>query len=992
MEGLVAVSTSYRKSSNEERDTFVELAKAKEASPTARTAATTPGEALEILRHEPDYETLINTLKYLKHEDDSSNGFKITSPSPVAAQLVQVIVSDIIPNYWTILQESGETKTGKKNKSSKKSSSPDISLLLACIRSVSGLGAIILRLRSCVQQAKENRKDIGASSAFEVLPILLDALTALIEGDNTVQLLLNKIYNNEDSVGKQKALWQECLALIAGGRVIGMAAEAEDILSSLSKGNDTHSWIGDGLLYSKWLGRNIARWARELPDGAGAWIQCGELMAKSLKLGYTESIVKEILKTLILGQENASTQFTTLLNKLKGFEQNSLLQTILKLISKAYLSTTIISEDNDRWWHTDAGLVAAVAGLIQIIINGNELRKEALLAWLTGPNGAGVGDSISIRRAAITALSNRKEDLVTVLEKSLQQYGDQLYIKHTSTLQQEVHAQVLLLAAGYVHRTSALRLSMLMRTGKHLSVISNRLAASSPRARFLGMVVGEALSSLVDKNDKLLDFKVEEMNTAEAKWYKGLVTVSDKIGSVELLKSGSMTTPRKKAQKTTSLGDSRLKSIPKIAPNSSKIVSIEEVETDDEESDDEGLTPYMKPDSDEEDSDEDPTLITRNKPTAPVYIRDLISYLRDTENYDRQKLALVTAAPLISRKANFGTEVTSHIEELATLLVGLQDKYEIENFQEMRLQGMIAVLKAQPLKMGQWFSKTFFDGDYSISQRATVLTTLGLGARELGGFGADDAKLTSSARPLPDTSFPSKILPNKMHRIYAPPEDQPISKVSAQLSDTMIAPLAAEVADKVTGPQILKIRTFSSRMKVEAQRKKPITNQLAKIVADGFFFPLTGRFFIHLKAYGSSRHSNIAFQPYLLTLFIKTLSLLLHASGPNTLSLPQMTAEFWDLLLSLRAQAVGDVTVTEALLFAFLTILEVNEDKRRLVEAQGRQLTETQEWVGLIFERTGAGGSEEDEKVRVLAAACLVRVREVVEKYQALLIGDIPIF
>lgn len=67
---------------------------------------------------------------------------------------------------------------------------------------------------------------------------------------------------------------------------------------------------------------------------------------------------------------------------------------------------------------------------------------------------------------------------------------------------------------------------MMMRSGSHLGVVSNRLGASSPRARFLGMVVGEALSSLTEKGDKRLDFKVDDMTTAEAKWFKNLVSVS----------------------------------------------------------------------------------------------------------------------------------------------------------------------------------------------------------------------------------------------------------------------------------------------------------------------------------------------------------------------------------------------------------------------------------------------------------------------------------
>jgi len=42
--------------------------------------------------------------------------------------------------------------------------------------------------------------------------------------------------------------------------------------------------------------------------------------------------------------------------------------------------------------------------------------------------------------------------------------------------------------------------------------------------------------------------------------------------------------------------------------------------------------------------------------------------------------------------------------------------------------------------------------------------------------------------------------------------------------------------------------------------------------------------------------------------------------------------------------------------------------------------------------KLGLGGGEEDERVRMLAAGCLVRIREVVEKYQALLMGDMASF
>ena len=369
--------------------------------------------------------------------------------------------------------------------------------------------------------------------------------------------------------------------------------------------------------------------------------------------------------------------------------------------------------------------------------------------------------------------------------------------------------------------------------------------------------------------------------------------------------------------------------------------------------------------------------------TVASYIRDLIKGLRDTENYESHKLALTTASSLIRRKARFGTEVTDHTEELATQLTGLGDKYGMDDFPKLRLQAMIAIFVAQPLQMGQWYSRTYFNGDYSIAQRATILTTITMGARELAGFKKEDGDLTG-ANAVPDNPFPTKRLPDKMHKLWAI-EAAPVNFLTRSLQKQMIKPIAAEAIDQLAGPKILQVRTFSSRMEVEKRRKKPIANELAKVVAEGMFFPLTARWQNNLQTYGSrSAHTS----PFLLSHFLKTLALLLHASGPSTLSLPQMTREFWALLLSLRTIATEDVLVLEALLFSFITLLDVNEDKRRIAEDFSNELLETQAWVQKAFDRM-KGGSVEGERTRTLAAGILVEVGEIVDKYQRLMMGEL---
>jgi telomere length regulation protein len=524
---------------------------------------------------------------------------------------------------------------------------------------------------------------------------------------------------------------------------------------------------------------------------------------------------------------------------------------------------------------------------------------------------------------------------------------------------------------------------MMAKSSFYITGMSNRMGATSPRARLLGMAVGMAISKIVDKPDLQLNFELEGEEDAEAKWYKKLTEVDDKLGTLEGLKAKD--TVVQNVPKRTQGGRSPLQSrgakISATKPAITKVTGPRIVEIlDDSDDEDDDLIPYEKPDSDPEDETEDATEVNRNKPTAPVYIRDLIAGLRDQEDYDRHQLALSTAASLIRRKANFGTEVTDHIEELATVLTGLHDNFDLPSFHEQRQQALIAVLLAKPGSMAQWFARAFFGGDYSIAQRITMLTTMGLGARELAGL-----KDSSTEDLIPSApAFPSKTLPVHLHKVYAPTSD-PVSKITSNLAKQILSPIAASAADQLSGPDILKVRTFSSRMEVEKRRSKPIPNALAQIVADNFFFPLTGRWWISTRS--SSNTSNIYTSPHLLPTFLHTLALLLQASGQNTLALPQMTREFWELLLSVRSIAVNDKGVLSALLFAFLMLLETNENKERLATEQARELLETQQWVMMVFDGL-AGGSEEDEKVRVLAAGVVVRCQEVVEKYQRRMVGS----
>ncbi|ORY57471.1 telomere length regulation protein [Pseudomassariella vexata] len=985
---LTPVSQTYRRPTDEAE--LLTVSKYTTAKPVTETRSefkgSSPEEALEALKSQPGHETLLSVLAYLQKGVNGKHPFNVKTPSPQGAQIVHVLVTEIVPNYWTVLNEGSSSK--------KRSTAADC--LVSCLQSIPGINAGLAYLRALIREAKSNPQGLKQSHAAFNLGFVLELLSQILQYDDEAKRIWSSISSSVDNPSKLRPLRQEFISLIASGKILSLCAEGEDVLKEADN-LDNPLWVADAKEYVLWLGRNLVSWTKSA-DSVDEFKLVADILSRALKLGHYELLIQLLLTDLLLQENHKQSAFTKLVDSLPQSEQRKLLFVVLKLLSSQYL----ISVDSDAATE-NYPLVWAAAGVIAAVLGDSGTRRGHLVSWLTGAVGAGIGETSGIRRAAVAVLADNKEAITTVVEKNLSQFGDQLYIRHVPMLQQEAHAQVLLLSAGYLHRISPIKLTVILRSSTYLNTISNRIAASQTRIGFLGMVVGEALSGLVHKDDKKLDFHMDETNTEEASWYKSLVHVSDKIGPTNPLQTESSSERPRKASKPT-------KSTPKpaqpsrVPPKNGFI--IEEVEDDGSEEDD--LVPYGKPDSDAEDSDDDPTLINRDKPKAPVYIRDLITYFRDTQNFDCQKLALTTAPTLIRRKANYGTEVSSHIEELATLLVGLEDKYELEDFHNLRLQGMIAVIIAQPQKMGQWFAKTFFDGDYSLGQRASVLVVLGLSGREIAGF--DISEYADAA------SFPSKQLPSKLEKHYSLPSatdrltsstshlkalpPNAVDNISQTLSQNFLAPLAAEAADAATGPDALKLSSFTSRLQsnnaMMRGKSKPrgirsIPNTTASLLATSFFFPLTSRF--QAALHSSSAARGVLFQPSLLVLYIKTLALLLHAAGPSTLALPQMTTEFWDLLLGVRGQCIGNMTITQAVLFGLMALLDVNEgDMRGLCERQGREVVESVEWVSGVFDQTlggDAGGDGEENQVKMMAAGVLIRLKEAVEKYRALLMGDL---
>jgi len=130
--------------------------------------------------------------------------------------------------------------------------------------------------------------------------------------------------------------------------------------------------------------------------------------------------------------------------------------------------------------------------------------------------------------------------------------------------------------------------------------LSNRLAASVDRTRFLGLIVGESISRKLDPEERRLKFKVPDTESSEAETWRSLIDIDDEIFPLKDLQGGII-------EETTETP----------AGETTDMVPAEEFLIDDEDLDSD-LKTYPAPDSDVEDSDDDPTLVNREKTLNPL--------------------------------------------------------------------------------------------------------------------------------------------------------------------------------------------------------------------------------------------------------------------------------------------------------------------------------------------------------------------------------------
>jgi telomere length regulation protein len=208
---------------------------------------------LEALRNEPDLAAFQAAIRYIQNDQD----LNIRIPSSKVTPILQILVQDVIPNYWEQLISDRSLQTL-------------LNQTISCLRTLPALGAIIARLRA-LTKSQESNYFIQTQAACLV------QLSERIFTKDLVSQVWKDIDECNSSKTQKTLFWKEFIVIVAGGKVISTVAEVQVNLNK-SSSEKHESWLANGSQYAEWLADTFY----SVPPEKSA-----QLLAKSLSLGYT---------------------------------------------------------------------------------------------------------------------------------------------------------------------------------------------------------------------------------------------------------------------------------------------------------------------------------------------------------------------------------------------------------------------------------------------------------------------------------------------------------------------------------------------------------------------------------------------------------------------------------------------------------------------------------------------------------------------------------
>ena len=233
-------------------------------------------DVVRILKSQPSAERVSVVLHWLDTGLKKDGDYDIQVPSIRASQIIFAIITEVIPHYWGALRDSDDLGQVKLRK-----------VLLRCLRSVAGIAAIVNRLRILLKDHSKQRKSENAGNV-QLIGDLVEVLERILKKENLMLYTWSSLKLRVSSGPKRTLLWKEFSSLIAGGRILSLAAEVEHTINTATVSIREATWLSKGIEFAAWLGRNVFYTMNSMQeDDQDEGKAVAHFFSKALTLGYT---------------------------------------------------------------------------------------------------------------------------------------------------------------------------------------------------------------------------------------------------------------------------------------------------------------------------------------------------------------------------------------------------------------------------------------------------------------------------------------------------------------------------------------------------------------------------------------------------------------------------------------------------------------------------------------------------------------------------------
>ena len=284
MEGLLSVSSTKRLSKKDDEE-LLKPAEIPQPTQTIQVPSDstsdlriiTSHDLLQTLQSKPSFEALKLCLQWLASPVD---GFNIKIPGPQATRIISVLVNELTTDYWHVLRDDQGSRHVKER-----------NLYVKSLSSVAGIGALCSRLRSLLdfgKQEQNTKAKITRKQLQNQIRDVLEIMHLVLRGKDTLENMWTEIRKKVNKPIQRQLLVKEIVTQIASGRILSLAAEALDFCELSRAGQHPLNWLGEGRVFSCWLGQNIRSTFEDVTDEDEDTRKLGaSLLIRGISLGYS---------------------------------------------------------------------------------------------------------------------------------------------------------------------------------------------------------------------------------------------------------------------------------------------------------------------------------------------------------------------------------------------------------------------------------------------------------------------------------------------------------------------------------------------------------------------------------------------------------------------------------------------------------------------------------------------------------------------------------